>query len=297
MDTIINTNNILDTLSYKSNKSNKSNSKNNGIIINTKYEMEYGNYKKRLVKEIFSQLDEIFKIFDEELNENIVKVYILILKNKIPDIILNELLVFYEFLSDLKNLEYIDQFEFIGIIIDLLKIKKSLEKINEFLKSKQNPGVFSLINWNLITDKFDKIINVIGNNNIILKTFLLIDSYDINLIKIHHEDIKLLVRKLADSLAFDFFMYYSSSKIFKYLYNKMFVDLKNISSQSNNCVVLIIKYKKYFIEQYKIKHELFCEIYYDIKISNLSKYKYIKKNKYFDELFLDIKLVDSSYKI
>jgi hypothetical protein len=294
MDTNINnTDNIIDSLSYKSN------SKNKGIIINTNYEMEYGNYKKRLVKEIFSQLDEIFKIFDEELNENIVKVYILILKNKIPDIILNELLVFYEFLSDLKNLEYIDQFEFIGIIIDLLKIKKSLEKISEFLRTKQNQnlGVFSLINWNIITDKFDKIINVIGNNNIILKTFLLIDSYDINLIKIHHEDIKLLVRKLADSLAFDFFMYYSSSKIFKYLYNKMFVDLKNISSQSNNCVVLIIKYKKYFIEQYKIKHELFSEIYYDIKISNLSKYKYIKKNKYFDELFLDIKLVDSSYKI
>ena len=288
---INNTDNIVDSLSYKSN------SKNKGIIINTNFEMEYGNYKKRLVKEIFLQLDEIFKIFDEELNENMVKVYILILKNKIPDIILNELLVFYEFLSDLKNLEYIDQFEFIGIIIDLLKIKKSLEKINGFLRSKQNLGVFSLINWNLITDKFDKIINIIGNNNIIFKNFILIDSFDINLIKVHHEDIKILIRKLADSLAFDFFMYYSSSKIFKYLYNKMFVDSKNISSQSNNCVVLIIKYKKYFIEQYKIKHELFCEIYYDIKIANISKYKYIKKNKYFDELFLDIKLVDSSYKI
>ncbi len=292
MDTNINnTNNILDTLSYKSN------SKNNGIIINTNYEMEYGNYKKRLVKEIFSQLDEIFKIFDEELNENIVKVYILILKSKIPDIILSELLVFYEFLSDLKNLEYIDQFEFIGIIIDLLKIKKSLEKINIFLNSNHNLIVFNLINWALITDKFDKIIGIISNNNIILKTLLLIDSFDIDLIKVHHQDIKLLVRNLADSLAFDFFMYYSSSKIFKYIYNKMFVDLKNISNKSNNCVVMIIKYKKYFIEQYKIKHELFCEIYYDVKISNISKYKYINKNKFFNELFLDIKLVDSSYKI
>ncbi len=283
-------NNIIDNLT------NKSMSKNKGIIININYEMEYGNYKKKLVKEIFFQLDKIFEIFDNELNENIVKIYILILKNKIPDIILNELLIFYEFLSDLKNLEYIDQFEFIGIIIDLLKIKKSLEKINLFLNSKQNLGVFSLINWNIIIDKFENIINFIGNNNIVLKILLLIDSFDVDLIKIHHDEIKKLVRKLADSLAFDFFMYYSSSKMLKYLNSKMFVDLNNIGNKSNNCIVMLIKYKKYFIEQYKIKYELFCEIYYDIKISNISKYKYINKNKYFNDLFIDIKLVDSSYK-
>lgn len=279
-----------DSNTYKSNK-------NSGIIININYEMEYSSYKKKLIKEIFSQLNEIFKIFNEELNENIVKVYILILKDKIPEIILPEILIFYEFLSDLKDIEYIDQSEFINVIIDLLKIKKSLEKINTFFSSKTDLGVFQLINWKLIKSKFETLITLISESNIVLKTLIKLDSFDINLIKIHHEEIKFLVRKLADSLAFDFFMYYSSSKIFKYLYTKMFVEIKNITNISNNCVVLLIKYKKYFIEQYKEKYDLYCEIYWDVKNSNISKYKYTNKNKYFIELFLDIKSVDSSYKI
>ena len=270
-----------------------SNTKTGGELINIHYEMEYNNYKKKLIKEIFSQLDEIFKIFDEELNENIVKVYILILNNKIPGIILNEILVFYEFLSDLRDLEYIDQFDYLNIILDLVKLKKSVEKINNFFIEKTNLDIFKLINWDSIKKKFEKILKVISGNNIILKILLKIDEYNIDLIKVYHNDIKLLIRKLADTLSFDFFMYLSSSKIFKQLCKKLFVDIKNIDNNSNNCIILIIKYKKYFIDQYKIKYELFCELYYDVKISNISKYKYIKKNKYFDELFLDIKSVDS----
>jgi hypothetical protein len=266
-------------------------------IITISYEMEYNNYKKKLIKEIFSQLDEIFKIFDEELNENIVKVYILILKNKIPDIILNEILIFYEFLSDLKDLEYIDQYDYLNIIFDLIKLKKSLEKINNFFINKTEIGIFNLINWKFIKNKFEKILKVISEKNIILKILYKIDEYSVDLIKVHHEEIKILIRKLADTISFDFFMYYSSSKIFKQLYTKLFVDIKNINNISNNCIILIIKYKKYFIDQYKIKYELFCEMYYDVKISNITKYKYIKKNKYFEELFLYIKSVDNSYKL
>ena len=266
-------------------------------IITISYEMEYGNYKKKLIKEIFSQLDEIFKIFDEELNENIVKVYILILKNKIPDIILNEILIFYEFLSDLKDLEYIDQYDYLNVIFDLVKLKKSLEKINNYFINKTEIGIFNLINWKFIKNKFERILKIISGTNIILKILCKIDEYSVDLIKVHHEEIKILIRKLADTISFDFFMYYSSSKIFKKLYTKLFIDLKNISNISNNCIILIIKYKKYFIEQYKIKYELFSEMYYDVKISNITKYKYIKKNKYFEELFLDIKSVDSSYKL
>ena len=52
-----------------------------------------------------------------------------------------------------------------------------------------------------------------------------------------------------------------------------------------------------FIEQYKLKYELFTDIYYDIKISNISKYRYVIKNKFFYELFLDITSVDNNYKI
>ena len=109
---------------------NINNTTNTIVLFN--YDMEYNIYKKKLIKEIFLQLDNIFEIFDEEFNENIVKIYILIMKNKIPEYILNEILVFFELLSDLKDLEFIDQIDFLNIILDLAKINISLVKINDF---------------------------------------------------------------------------------------------------------------------------------------------------------------------
>ncbi len=283
--------NNIDTNTYLSN------SKNNQIIINTNYQMDYNYYKKKLIKEIFLQLDIIFEIFDEELNENIVKVYILIIKSKIPENIFSEILVFYEFLSDLKNLDYIDQMDYLNIIIDLFKINKSLEKIDSFfIKNNSEIGIYNLVNWLLIKNKFITLIELISKHNIILKLLLKLDEYQLDLIKIHHKEIKLTVRNLADSVCFDFFMYYSSSKILKYLNTKLLIDSQNLTNDSNNCISLLNKYKKYFTEQYKLKYETFCEIYFDIKIANISKFKYINKNKYFDELLLDIKSVDNSYK-
>lgn len=280
-----------------SNNPNNFNSINSNTIVLFNYNMEYSFYKKKLIREIFSQLDIIYEIFDKQFNENIIKIYILILKNKIPETILNEVLVFFELLSDLKDLEFLDQFEFLNIILDLAKINISIIIINDFFLSNNETGILNLINWKLIKKKFNNMIKIISSNNISLFIFLKIDTYNINLIKIHHEEIKLNSRKLADILSFDFFMYLSSSKMLKLLYKKLFVNKKNINNKSNNLAILLIKYQKYFIEQYKLKYELFGEIYFDIKISNISKYKYIKKNKYFDELFLDINSIDSNYKI
>lgn len=273
---------------------NINNTTNTIVLFN--YDMEYNIYKKKLIKEIFLQLDNIFEIFDEEFNENIVKIYILIMKNKIPEYILNEILVFFELLSDLKDLEFIDQIDFLNIILDLAKINISLVKINDFFLTNFESSMFKLINWKLLKKKFNLIIKIISENNIILNTILKINTYNISIIKVHHEEIKLLSRKLANILSFDFFMYFSSSKILKFLYRKLFINKKNINDQNNNIAILLIKYQKYFIEQYKLKYELFCEIYYDIKISNISKYKYVIKNKFFYELLLDITSVDNNYK-
>ena len=274
---------------------NINNTTNTIVLFN--YDIEYNTYKKKLIKEIFLQLDNIFEIFDEEFNENIVKIYILIMKNKIPEYILNEVLVFFELLSDLKDLEFIDQIDFLNIILDLAKINTSLVKINDFFLTNFESSMFKLINWELLKKKFNFIIKNISDNNIILHTILKINTYNISIIKVHHEEIKSLSRKLANILSFDFFMYFSSSKILKFLYKKLFINKKNINDQNNNIAILLIKYQKYFIEQYKLKYELFTEIYYDIKISNISKYRYVIKNKFFNELFLDITSVDNNYKI
>lgn len=122
---------------------NINNTTNTIVLFN--YDIEYNTYKKKLIKEIFLQLDNIFEIFDEEFNENIVKIYILIMKNKIPEYILNEVFVFFELLSDLKDLEFIDQIDFLNIILDLAKINTSLVKINDFFQTNFESGMFILL--------------------------------------------------------------------------------------------------------------------------------------------------------
>ncbi len=52
-------------------------------IINLACNIEYNDYKKKLIKKLFIQLQFIINIFDNDFNDNIVKLYILMKKKKI----------------------------------------------------------------------------------------------------------------------------------------------------------------------------------------------------------------------
>ncbi len=265
---------------------------NSNAIISISYEIEYNNYKKRLIKQIFNQLDIIFNMFDEEFNENIVKVYIMLISNKIPIEIKRHIIFFYELINELNNIEHIDHYEFLNIIFLIVKIKRSLETIDNCIK--KNGQITKYINWELIREKFLNCVKILSFNNRIIEILIRICETEIKLLKLNHENTKKNVIELANILSFDFFMYYSSSNMLKLLFRKMLLHTENIESIENSCSIILAKYKKYFINQYRIKYECYVDMYYDIKNSNVSKFKYNKKNIIFNELIKDILSVEQS---
>ncbi len=258
----------------------------NAIITYFSYDIEYSSYKKKLIKQIFSQLDILYELFDEEFNENMVKVYIMLTNNKIPNEIKLFVVYFFELISDLNNIEHIDHYEFLNIIIILIKINKSIIPIDEWIQ--KNIIITKYVNWNLIKNKFNDCIKILSSNNKVVNLLIKLSDYDLKILQISHEHIKKNIIELSDVLSFDFFMYFSSTKILKYLFKKLIIDGNDIYSKYNTCSILLSKYKKYFITRYREKYECFIEIYYDIINSSVSKYKYNKKNNNFDELIKDI---------
>jgi len=267
---------------------------NANAIISISYEIEYNKYKKKLIKQIFSQLDILFNMFDEEFNENIVKVYIMLISNKIPLEIKKYIIFFYELINELNNIEHIDHLEFLNIIFILVKIIKSIGNIDSCIN--KNSQITKYINWNLIKEKFTNCVQILSYNNRIIELLIKLSDTDLKLIKINHETIKRNVIDLANILSFDFFMYYSSSNMLKIVFKKMLLETNDIENIENTCSIILAKYKKYFINQYREKYECYVDIYYDIKNSNISKYKYNKKNNNFNELIKDILSVEQSTK-
>ena len=49
--------------------------------INAIFNIDYEESKKNIIKEIFKQLDIIISLFNEEFNDNLIKIYILFKKN------------------------------------------------------------------------------------------------------------------------------------------------------------------------------------------------------------------------
>jgi hypothetical protein len=49
------------------------------------YDIDYNTYKKKLMRDIFIQVDTIFNIFDKHFNDNMIKLFIIFKKDKIKN--------------------------------------------------------------------------------------------------------------------------------------------------------------------------------------------------------------------
>ena len=86
--------------------------------VNVFYDIEYNNYKKKLMREIFIQVDTLFNIFESDFNENMIKLFILLKKEKLKNENMKYLVYsLYDFIVELNNLEHIDQNEFLNLIL------------------------------------------------------------------------------------------------------------------------------------------------------------------------------------
>jgi hypothetical protein len=260
--------------------------------INVFYDIEYNSYKKKLMRDIFIQVDTIFNIFDKGFNDNMIKLFILFKKEKVKNDYMKYLVFsLYDFIIELNNLEHIDQNEFLNLILKFIKIYTTLLLVNFDIKvGKIDQEVIQYINWEIINNKIVGCINEMKQTNKIIEGFIDLNNLNYEN-QIDVDDIKKLVSKIAGFLAYDFFMYYSSTEIHRILYKKLSLN-SDIKSKLNKLGIVLIKYKKYFTQEYRKKYNLYKDLYDEVLKSNISKYKFNISSNDFKELTKELVIIN-----
>ena len=208
--------------------------------INVFYDIEYNSYKKKLMRDIFIQVDTIFNIFDKGFNDNMIKLFILFKKEKVKNDYMKYLVFsLYDFIIELNNLEHIDQNEFLNLILKFIKIYTTLLLVNFDIKvGKIDQEVIQYINWEIINNKIVGCINEMKQTNKIIEGFIDLNNLNYEN-QIDVDDVKKLVSKIAGFLAYDFFMYYSSTEIHRISHEKALnegIDLNYVLLEFNKII-------------------------------------------------------------
>lgn len=265
----------------------------NKKTINVHLDIDYNTYKNKIKKFIFSHINFIYEIFDEDFIDNFVKLYILYKKNLLENKNKKYGKLLIDFFNYLKSLEYIDQEEYFLIIIKLFNIYIFIqENINIELKVLSDNKILDLSKVRLVGDKYIKLINLellnnrisncikqISKENIVVEIFLLF-------LNKQNKRSKKKIIFIGEKLSFDFFMYWKSDELYDILIN-------NINISNNRLLSSIKKYKNEFKKSYNYKVNLLKDIYIDqINTKLILKYKIINNNQLFDELIKDINNVN-----
>jgi hypothetical protein len=267
---------------------------NDKKTINVYLEMDYNTYKNKIKNFIFEHFKLILEIFDENFNDNLVKLYILHKKNLLENYHIEFATLIIDFCNYLNSLNYIDQQEYFIVTLKLFniflfsfKIKKN--SINSSTSDNNSINFnkvqlignkyIKLINIELLTKNIFKCIELISKNNIIIEIFLLFIN---NKNKYYKKNILLLSEKLS----FDLFMYWSSNDLYKIITN-------NTNITKNKLILSLKKYKNDFINSYERNTNTLKKLYLDQTNSKLIlKYRLCKDNLLFAELMKDIKSID-----
>jgi hypothetical protein len=240
--------------------------------INLSCYTEYSNYKKKLIKNIFEQLNIIYDLFDEKINDDLVKIFILFKKNKINIDVSNQIKVIFDFINYLNSIKFIDQYEFLNIILKMILIYDILLINYKYFSEYEYKNHFDYDN---IINKFKTVIDILSSKNIILDILLNLSKTDNK--KIFKKKFKILAIKLSN----DFFFYYSASNIIKII-NKNFKMIKN----NNNFYKFLKEYTNCFKDEYK-KNSLRYLEFYDSDNTLKIKFCYNVNNNKFCELIND----------
>ena len=265
--------------------------------INVFLDIDYNIYKNKIKPYIFTHINLVYDMFDEDFIDNFVKMYILYKK----DLLESDYKTYGNLLIDLYNylkyIENIDQEEYFIIITKLLNIYiLVLEKINSDIQNISDDKTIDFGKVKLVGDKYIKLINLellnnkitncikqIGKENVVVEMFLLF---------IHNKNkrSKKNIIFIGEKLSFDFFTYWDSNELYK-------IITTNINVSNNRLLHAIRKYKKYFFKSYTYKVNILKNIYFDqINTKIILKHKLIKDYKLFNELVKDISAINSEFK-
>jgi hypothetical protein len=221
---------------------------NDNININLIYFMDIDHIKVFNIKNIFNEIDYLINMINKDLKDIIIKIFIYYKKYQ------NKLFEYYiNLIECLSKIDYIDQYEYIKILINIIQILLNCKKteliINEFNKKMTNENDF--ININKINKEIRKFINNFISTNYLLKYIILFLK--------NHEDEKQL-NNISTLLATEFYMYYNGLE----MYNLFSFLIKNHKSQ--------------FIKKYNSITETINHLYEESNNVITKKYKYNLKN-------------------
>lgn len=245
----------------------------NTNVIKIYYHNDYLVYKKNNVINIFNSIKIIYKLFDEEFNKNLIKIFILKKKNKLSENDFLPLRQIYDLIYLLNELKYVDQYEIMEIFILLYKIYMSVPYLESFF---ENYILRELINYKYITENIKNISYQLSNDNILMNFLFKIKTIH----QMNDDEIKLLLADFVRKISFDFFMYYSAEHFYYKMINSVLqilniVNNDNLTIEIINFVDIFKNYKTTIIKEYEHYHKKYTEIYF-VKETDLKvKFKFV----------------------
>lgn len=234
--------------------------KNLELNISLLFHMDYLIYKKDLIKNLFNDLTYIINFYNNETSDILLNIMILKKKNKIDNDEFKIFLPIFELLELINKLNYIDQEEFIFILLKFFSVYSSIILMDVFFKNFKFKDVLFL---NVLIDGIKNSHLELSKNNIIYKTFnLLSDKNNVIMSDIIINQIKFFAKFLCN----DYFMYYNSSNIYNIiLKNLLYVQEINSKNNYVNTNQILIqtfkKYKKIFMNEYDFYYVKYLDIY------------------------------------
>lgn len=282
--------------------------KQNEIFVKFIYDASYLTYKKKIfASNINKQLELIISLFDNNICDVLMNIYILKKKNKITD---KDFIIFkfiFDFVEKINNINFIDQENFFMIIIDFYKLNNLCLLIDIFFENfifKELVNYKSLINK--INDIFLKLTDLVLLFKIFNEIYKLCESTELvelnsykKLNNAQHLIIKEKITYLANKTSYDMFMFYNSEKIFNSIiscfthYNNFNInpELNNLTLIKNKKLLDIFEsYKKIFIHEYE-KNAKKCTEIYSNDIELYIKFK-IDKSKLLNNIVEVITYID-----
>lgn len=188
---------------------------NNNININFIYHMDFDFIKVITIKNIFNEIDYLVNIYNKEIRDIIIKIFIYYKKYK------NKLFESYiNLIECLSKLEYIDHCEYLKIIINIIQILINRTKIELIIND-----------FNIKLENKNDYINI-RNFNIKIKKFITINLFSNNLLKniilfLNNQNDEEQINNISTLLATEYYMYYDGLE----MYNLFCFLIKNGKSQ------------------------------------------------------------------
>jgi hypothetical protein len=219
---------------------------NNNINININfiYHMDFDFIKVITIKNIFNEIDYLVNIYNnKEIKDIIIKIFIYYKKynNKLFESYIN-------LLECLSKLEYIDHYEYLKIIINIIQILLNRKKvellINDFNTKLDNKNDYiNISNFNIKIKKF--ITSYLSSNNF-LKNIILF-------LKNNNEE---QINNISTLLATEYYMYYNGLEMYnlfcflikngksKFIknYDSIIEKINNLNDNNNSIITKKYKY-------------------------------------------------------